>query len=89
MSLIVFYCFEENDSIQRRTTHHSEVFQETARQDRACKENNGRCKCECVGFSFSLFSFFLLLLGRTVRRVGRKTQKREKMFALKDSLMNI
>lgn len=34
-----------------------------------------------------LFSFFLL--GRTVRRVGRKTQKREKMFALKDSLMNI
>lgn len=37
--------------------------------------------------SVCFLSFFLL--GRTVRRVGRKTQKREKMFALKDSLMNI
>lgn len=35
------------------------------------------------------FLSFFFLLGRTVRRVGRKTQKREKMFALKDSLMNI
>lgn len=89
MSLIVFYCFEENDSIQRRTTHHSEVFQETARQDRACKENMGGVNVSVwvlVSVCF-LFSFFLL--GRTVRRVGRKTQKRDKMFALKDSLMNI
>lgn len=37
--------------------------------------------------SVCFLSFFLL--GRTVRRVGRKTQKREKMFALIDSLMNI
>lgn len=37
--------------------------------------------------SVCFLSFFLL--GRTVQRVGRKTQKREKMFALKDSLMNI